>query len=553
MIEILVKKIKDNVGHAKSEHYKRHASTFKQYYTGKNDIALLTSYRSRETDLQKDQRDRITIRRPKHVCHQIEHTLDKLQTLDKAVTNISTKNKNNKAIEDLNKFVYENNISQQAFDFVKYYNIVDPNSFLICGINEFGEPEFKVIESCDVFDFRIKNDKVDYLIINTGEKDLKRYFTIYTKDLVCSVEVNNGIINVETTKTNLCYAYHLGYILDSETNFKTYKSILSSAEQLLKQLLFDGSEYDIIKALHGIIKQFAYAKDCNFNASTDEGHVRCVEGQLFLGDIHKGQCSSCQGSGLRIHTSSQDIIYLPEPMGTEFLKLDQLTHTVFIPDSILETRKKDLYELEDKIIRTVFNSNNNTVEQSQKTAYEVKTENSGLIAQFQKLGNKVSDTFIWMVECIADVQNVKDVSVFHGFSMDLNLDTLDSLFEQRSQAIKAGVSNDIIMSIDTAILKKQHMDNPDYIKRVQLWETFKPFKNFTVNERAVALGSTDVPQRDKVLYLNWDRIKTTVQLNNENFFDLKREQQQELINSEVDKIMTEIEVKEITPDMTAFV
>jgi len=555
MIDVLIEKIKKGSQSPHTNHYQSNAMLYKQFYTGKNDFELLTTYRKLETDLQKAQRNRITIRRPKSVCHQIEHTLDKLQTLDKAVINISVEGKETESakLQSLNTYIYENNISQQAFDFVKYYNMIDANAFLVCGLNEFSEPEFKVIESFNVFDFKIKNDKVDYLIIDDGKtKDNHQKYMIYTQDANYNVVRNGTVVDFEEIKTGMCYAYHLGYILDAETHFKTFKTILSSSEQLLKQLLWDGSEYDIIKALHGIIKQFAYAKDCNFNTSTDDGHVRCVEGQLFLGDTHKGICNSCKGSGLRIHTSSQDIIYLPEPMGTDFLKLDQLTHTVFIPDSILTTRKNDIYELENKIIRTVFNANMNETSETQKTAYEVKTENSGLIAQFQKLGNKVSDTFIWMVECVSSIYGIENVKVFHGFSMDLNLDTLDSLFAQREQAIKAGVSNDVIMSIDTDILKKQHMDNPDYIKRVQLWETFKPFKNFTVNERAVALGSMDVPQRDKVLYLNWDRIKTVVQFENDNFFELTREQQLVLINAEIDKVLAELEVKELVPDMSAF-
>jgi len=376
---------------------------------------------------------------------------------------------------------------------------------------------------------------------------------IYTQDANYNVVRNGTVVDFEEIKTGMCYAYHLGYILDTETHFKTFKTILSSSEQLLKQLLWDGSEYDIIKALHGIIKQFIYAKSCNYTNMTDEGVVRCVDGDLMMGDYNKGICSRCNGSGKKMHTSNQDVIIIDEPYpGQDHIPLDKLTHTVFIPDSILSTRKADIYELENKIIRTVFNANINETSEMQKTAYEVKTENSGLIAQFQKLGNKVSDTFIWMVECVASIYGIENVKVFHGFSMDLNLDTLDSLFMQREQAIKAGVNNDVIMSIDTAILKKQHMDNPDYIKRVQLWETFKPFKNFTVNERAVALGSMDVPQRDKVLYLNWDRIKTVVQFENDNFFELTREQQQTLINDEIDKVLAELETPELIPDMTAF-
>lgn len=537
MIDILLAKIKKGQESKHSAHVRKAAKDNKAFYTGKLDQQILWEYRKLETQAQKDQRDRITIRRPKHVLSQVEHTLDRLQSLDKAVINISTEKGKEDSLIPVNEVIYSYNISQQAFDFVKYFNMVDANAFAICYVDEFDEPQFVAIESDQIFDFKIKNDRVEYLIV----KHTKEVFRIYTQDYVvdyrCEPLKEPIAIENSYVKTNMCYAFHLGYIKDSETQFQTFKTITANATELLKQLLWDGSEYDIIKALHGIIKQFAYAKDCNYNTKTDDGFMSCDGGTLMMGGVDKGLCKKCNGSGLRIHTSSQDMIYLPEPNGTDYLKLNELTHTVFIPDSILTTRKDDLAQLENRIVRSIFNANQVGMDEIQKTATQVLTENSGIISQFHKMGNKVSECFIWMVECIADIKGVKNVEVFHGFSMDLNIDTMESLLIQRKSSVDAGASMEVIKTIDRAILKKQHMDNPDYIMRVELWESFRPFKNFNPNEKAIALNSPLVPAFDKVLYLNWDVIKTNITFANENFYELERSKQEELIKAEVEKII----------------
>lgn len=521
-IEIIQRKIKGNVPIKHKEHITGKSNLYRQFYTGKGDFSLLTQYRSKETDKQKAQRDRITIRRTVAVCHQIEHTLDKLQTLDKAAISIEARTKE----DELKDYVYSNNINKVAFNFVKFYNIVDPNSFLIAGMNEFNELEFNPVTSGSIFDYRIKNDTLEYLVINEKES-----FKVYTSEAVYTLGLTGDLL--ETIPTKINYAFHLGYILDSETNFKTFKSILASCEQLFKQLLWDGSEYDIVKALHGIIKQFAFAQKCNYVASTDDGVERCDSGTVYLGDEPKGTCRVCKGSGLKIHTSSQDIVYLPEPTDNDGLRLSDLTHTVFIPDSILESRKNDIHELEDKIIRTVFNANQITQDNREKTAYEVKTENSGLIAQFYKLGEKVSDAFIWMCEVVADSIGASDVKIFHGYSMDLNLDTLEELFTQRRQAVEAGATNEVIAGIDVAILKKQHIDNPSYINQVMTWESFRPFRTLSQQEKIIALGSSEVSIDDKILWLNWDRIKTKILFKYEDFYELPRERQEQIFSEEI--------------------
>jgi len=549
MLEVLLKKIKEGRPFEWSDTIIKYSDTCKMYYTGTNDFEVLTNYRKLESDIQKAQRDRITIRRPKHVCLQIENTLDLLNTLDKAIVNVSHPSESStKILEDE---IYSINVSQQAFDYVKYYNLVDPNAFLICYKDEFEDTVFTPIESDKIFDFKIKNDRVEYLIIKMKD----HVYRIYTKDFIADYRSIAGkepmLVDGTYSKVSMCFAYYLGYIKNSETKFQSFKSILDPALNMLKQLLWDGSEYDVIKATHGIIKQFNYAQKCNYQSATPDGHEYCNSGNLMLGETYKGACGVCKGSGLKIHTSSQDVIYLKEPEpGQEQTKLADLIHTVFIPDSILQNRKDDLNECEDKIQRTVFNSNQVTREELVKTATQVNQENKGVVSAIQKMGNKVTETFIWMVECIAAINGIKDPSIFHGYSMDLNIETLDSLFTEREKAIKAGVSSEVIDTIDRSILKKQHLDTPEYLVRVELWETFKPFRDKTPTEKLGIVAMLPDDNRFKILYVYWNEIKNNVLFANETFYDMERDKQKVLIDAEIDKIIELIKVEDVAPEIS---
>lgn len=545
MIDVLVRKIEDSTIPEHIKVARENGEKFKAFYTGEGTYIekLIKDYRPNESDNQKIQRSRITIRRTKHVCYQIENILDQLQTLDKAAVNIKIENESHqKGLEDS---IYEMNIESQAFNFVKLHNITDPNSFIIGSIDELGEVVFDVIGVESVIDFAIKNERVKYLIVKIGEEKYRIYLEKEVIEYKCAI--GKKAIEIDRYATGINYAYHLGFSSDPKTKFRTYKSILDPASEMLKQLTWDGSEYDVIKLLHGIIKQFVFAPKCTYHFRTEDDEGSCDNGQIFINGNYT-QCPSCRGSGMRIHTSSQDVIFLPEPADpTNYLSLDRLTHIEFIPESILESRKNDLKQTEDAIIRTVFNSNNVTRNEVVKTATELTIDLQGVYSMLTKMGMKVSETFIWMCEVISDIKGYDKPSVFHGYSMDLNLDSVDNLFNQRTKAVAAGVSNDIISNIDMAILKKQHIDNPDYINRFETWETFKPFSDKTIQEKISIIAMLPDDNPDKVLYLYWNKIKTDIIFENPEFYLIDREQQKSKIEAKVKQIISEIKAEPMQP------
>lgn len=508
------------------------AEMYLAFYSGENQDKILNKYRSLETDGQKKQRARVSIARTKHVVSQVENIIDQLQTLDTPAIFIGVKNEVN---EELTELSYNLNINQRAFEFVKYYNLVDANAFVVFSEDEFGEPTFDIIESKDVFGFKIKNDRVEYLTVKVSTEKYRIYLTDKVIDVNRSI---SGTVTIEAEyPTKLNYAFHLGINKDGNTNFSTYKSILEPASEQLKSLVWDGSEYDVIKLLHGIVKEYRYVSRCNNVVNNDEGIASCYEGNLYRNNEIVGQCNVCNGTGKIGHTSSQDVIELPLPMNgnEEMISLDKLHHTIYLPESLFEAKKNDIKDTENQIIRTVFNSNSLKQEDVVRTATELAIDFKGVYSQWYKVGFKVSETYIWMIECLAAFSGIENVEVYHGYTMDVNLEDLQSLLSQREKAVVSGVGFEVIQALDRAIIKKQNMDNPNFIKRYETWETFRPFRDKTPNEKVAIIALLPENNNERILYTFWEAIKTEVLISNPNFYEMEREKQRELISNEIDK------------------
>lgn len=509
------------------------ATFYKSIYTGKNQESILLNYRKNENDKQKAQRKRITRTRTKHVCNQIENIYDKLRIIDKAVIRIDS--------EEISDYVHKYDLQDKAYSFAKYFNIIDSNAHLIFGEKE-GEPYFTVVESKQFVSYKYDYDE----LIELGIKDSEDNIIIYRKDRIDTLSRDKREEGSERVKYNdkdywatsesvdMCYAFRLGFKKDIETNFNSTVGVLDPASELFRSLIWEGSELDIIKATHGIIRTWAYARTCNHRNMVEGQLHSCEDGWMKCQGEIKGKCQSCNGTGMRLPSSSQDVIFFEEPLGNynDTVPLDKMVHQQTIDNSLLQLRREELEQLESKIIRSVFNSNQVTQRDLVKTATEVKIDQEGVVSALGALGQKVSETFIWMCKCLATHYNVpeKEQLFYHGYSMDFNLDTVSSLVEQRKMAVEANVPKHVVDVIDFAILKKQHNDNPAYLNKLSVWEKFRPFADKELNEKLaiVALLPVDAPKR--LLYYHFNEVKTEVlEKHGDKFYQMDYKQQKKAI------------------------
>jgi hypothetical protein len=255
---------------------------------------------------------------------------------------------------------------------------------------------------------------------------------------------------------------------------------------------------------------------------------------------------------LKSHKSSQEIISLPYPDDpTNAPKLADLSHTIFAPNHTFEFKKNIIKEIEQDIIKTIFNSS--IITQSDvataATATEKVIELQGVYAALNQLGKKVSDLFIWMVECVGYYRGFNDFEVLHGYTLNLKLESIETLVEKRKKMLDANAPNETIKAIDMAIMMKQHMDSPQYINNLAVWEQYRPFSDKGENVIQQILSSYPNTNYYKILYTFWSEIKNNIEKEyGEMFFDMEDERRKEIIKTEVEKIRAVISESE-TPQV----
>lgn len=560
MIEMYIADVLQKDGEGKLiKESRAKAELFKAYYNGdgKKLDEILLNYRVRESENQKNQRKRITISRTKHVTKQIENVLDQLDIMDKPAINIVCEKEEIRNI--VGNWVYNNNISSYAFNAVKYHNLIDANSFMIAAVNKYGEVEFKPYTSDSLYDVYVVNGVLQVVTFvstrKTKEKEVNDYHVYFNEGIYHLVNKDEAIKAYAITDqtpvigdyyailepTSMMYAFKLGYITDATTNQKLCTSILDAASELYKSLIWEGSEFDTTKGTHGILKQFTYAKACSYRESTPENGIdMCINGYM---SITNTKCKSCHGSGLQVHTSSQDVMTYPFPNESQQnpLKLSDLTHTVFVPDGFLNFRKQEIEDVKFEILHTIFNSTTFTKSEIAATATEKMIDLQGIYSTLNQLGKQVSELFIWMCEVYCAVNNYQDVSILHGYTLNLKLETVEDLALKRKNLVEANAPSEVIQAVDLAILQKQHIDSPEAIDRFSIWEQHRPFADKSEQLTMQILASLADKNKYKVLYYFWGQIKNSIIIHEGNqFYDKTFDQRQAIIDNEVEKIIADL-------------
>lgn len=545
-------------------------------YTGDGQEKVLFEYRKKEDKEQKDQRRRISITRTKHVCNQTENLINWLQMMDTPMVKVISE-KNDKAVDDLTAYIYDNNLIDFAFNKVKHFGaLLDANAFLKCAENKYGEIEFQVIPVENLYDIYQINDITKAVAFKFERKENERtYFDyeLYFENGFYIYKEISGIIDetverwdkyeVQYVKTNKMFVFPLGFINDgANKNLTSKKTILEPASELFKDLIWKGSDLDVSVATQGINKQFAYAPKCNYQNkyydNENDLHVmqNCYSGYIYENNNPTGQlCPKCNGTGLQIHLSDQDIISFPLPDSGEEnkLRLADLIHTVYINEAAFSFNERMVEKLEAKIMSTIFNHSqiNKSEVQVQETATKSIIDLQGVYAMLNVIGKHVSDTFIWMVECIAELKGYQDISVIHGYTLTLKLETIEDLADKRKKLTESNAPIEIIRAIDLAMMQKRHLDDPKSIERYSIWEQYKPFPDKSETSIISFIANLPDDDKDKIMYMYWGNIKRNIEMSiGDAFYTLSHEQRQKLIDAEVQKKLDEKATTEINGNTT---
>lgn len=602
----LDKIIQDTIIHdRRHKHYDRTVSLarlYKQLMTG-NTGELLVSYRPRESHEQKTQRVALTNSATKHICGKIMNQFKEVDRVDNVVDNLfyedeqKTRKSQLEEIHERLQVFHKNepikNYLDEAFKHLAFY---DPNAWIIIEIHPFdpikAKPFVYPIEvySDQAINYNKYQGVLQWLVVRHAKK-IKKYagqgengdqfaqthpvngkpikledgfkFTIYgpdhaivydemgdADDLPDGYEIRQLTFKDKKVKTYAFKAFDtkskvnpaitVGYIPDPETNRETYVGILDPAEKILKDIDRSKSEYDMANALHGYLQKFMYGQKCD--NKTVEGS--CKDGAYATGKT----CEACKGTGMKYHSTVQDIILIRTPeTKEEHIPLSDFVHYVEIPETLIDRHKLDVEKYEKDVAKAIFNVNVFDRSEIAVTATEKKLDLRNIYNVFSPFADKWSAVYKHCVYLTAiHLQADEKLIIEHKFPSDFKLDTVDELLEQRKAAKDAGSPYEVIRYIDLQILAKQNVDNAETVQMVEAIEYFKPFKSKSENEVNTALSQLPAEDESKILWLYWDRIFRNIEIEQAldtqkpPFHKIPVDQQYEVIKVQVTILQAEI-------------
>jgi hypothetical protein len=459
-----------------------------------------------------------------------------------------------------------------------FYNLVDPNAWLVIGYNADTDELGRITErptsfpleipAHAAFDYRFESGILKYLIscekTYVNGEIIKEYYGFIQGIQVYVVELNKEIDasfypNIEADskfefekKTFLVYitetlsdsvpAMRFGYMPDYETGRETFVSVFDSATEEFKDLINIKSEYDLSLALHTFLQRMQMAEPCDHR----DGNDFCDSGQMSLS---RTPCESCKGSGLKIQTSSQDILLIKKPEADEaHIPLSEMVRYVEMPFEVVKHQSEVLAELPREISVAVFGVDITQRPVGNVTATAISNFFDSVYAQLRKFAENYSELYVFsVIEIAKNAELEEGLIVQHKFPQDFDLMTLGELLAQLDAAKKAGAPDEVIANIEEDIMSKQNQDNPMHRAIFRAKRMYKPFKGLSGPLLISTLAGLPNDNAFKIRYLFDEIIFSRVLDLHPDFVMLPQSRQMEIINEQVEVIRQENNATESIP------
>lgn len=551
--------------------------------TGTYQEEYIVSYKQRETEGQKEQRIHLYNPRTKDVAGSSIAIFDKVDNADPIAETVLFPNDseqlNKSKVSDIDinisKFKDGESLKKWLSENYQNFNATDPNAWAIFTYymdNGVIKTTADIMPSSSIIDFSYEFGDLQYLVTKEEKQVASRKggsittidcYYIYTKDVIYIYEELKDVmydygdaVKVKVSGKNEAFmsseyqnlgdrvpAIRLGYNPDVFTNNKTFVSMLDKSEFLFKELINRKSEFDLSLALHTFLQKFQIAEPCDFNDPEEKDH--CDGGTMSRSGA---TCTKCKGTGLKIHTTSQDIILVKAPTaesaqeGQPFVGLQDRVHYPSLPFDIVN--KQD--ELIDKYAKlvgvSIFGVDISERENPNVTATAISNYYDSINHVLSAYAYGKSAIYRFAVEQISINKGYGLPVVRYEYSDQFDILTLQEMFTMLKSAKESGAAYSTIQAMQDDITAKQNQGNPLVIEAVRIREQFKPFKGLSADERKMHLAALSEYDRNKIAYLYndliFDRIQASIDISN--FLMMPYDKQLELVNDQVAVIVDDM-------------
>jgi hypothetical protein len=539
--------------------------------------------RPHETEEQKDQRVRITNPLTPFALNQVVSVFRKTRRAEgiRFVWEHPGKDKKPKIEAAISDFFASSDLKTWAFDAFEYYTFWDPNAFFVVETMEddggiWAYP-FEVKSEEAIF-YEHKNGDLQYLIVRQetevetdGAKQKRKDFYLYSvgfafhyKEVVdgqdLAAEMEGGysledlvpkeggqqfVFKEYTYKTTTLPVFSFGVFRDGQTNRNTFVTPYEPARFLLEDLVKDKSLADLSLLLHNFPQKLVYGPRCEYESNEGD---RCDMG--YLGGDRSRKCPSCEGKGVLVHSTEQDVILLALPDTNEgFFPLSQLVHYATQNEWLPRFQAERLVLLVQQVFLAVFQTEVYNQAQIRTTATEKLLEWDKVYDTLEPYATAIATVVPRAAEVISQFLDAAEgftaaMYVPRDFKMRGEAELLNLL----AAASNSGAIPEVKEAISLDLLNRFYRNDPDEVELIRALRSFLPWKDKTF-EQAYAIAINRAPtDPDRLLWENFDQISQAVRdVSKELFHKFPRDKQQKMILDEVEKYKNRIVPAELPP------
>ena len=466
------------------------------------------------------------------------------------------------------------------------YTFTDPNAWVVIEWEAVEKTKVPtplpfVVHAREAVNFSIKNDVVKYLLVRNDIKYKEKTdvidakgkktetladgfkYTLYDEDVTIvyeqvskkyleesgyQLQQNETLVTLEDKNDFLQRTFNpqigfvpasrIGYARDLSTNGRTFVSPIQPAMPYFDKLVERISELDLTMKLHTFPQKFQYVNKCSGESKTK----KCNRGFVSTGET----CKVCDGKGYKVHTSAQDIVLLPMPSDPkELFDLNGLMAYKAPPIDIVKIQMEYTKELKEDAIKAIYNSDTFLQSSIVKTATEKDYDMESVYDTLFPFTEKVSEVWVDIVSifsklALVDIED-ESVKILHSFPSDLKLKTMSMLLAELQAVNDSQAPSFVRDSINGDIADQMYGDNQIELEKYQVKQRFFPFNGKSMEEITLAVSSTYIPEFDKVLYFNFEKIFAELEKDKPNFFVLPFNKQWDLVGEKVNAIMNDIQ------------
>jgi hypothetical protein len=359
-------------------------------------------------------------------------------------------------------------------------------------------------------------------VLQTNEKD-ERFFIIKNYE--------HGIGFVPANR--------VGSVRDIATRNRTCVPLIMPAQPYFEKAIKAVSEFDLSTCLHLFPQKIQYTDACD-GYPTKEGLIGCHNGYAPGGEV----CQTCQGTGMKVHKSSMDLIQIRLPKNPEdMMNLENLLVYKYPPIDLLKFQEElALHKYRYMANKAVYNSEV-FAQEGTNTATEKLVDLESVYDTLSPYAENWSEMYVFIMEALAKLINV-EVEVYHSFPKDFKMVTYQQLLEQYKIANENNAPAYIKKALTRDLSNKLYVDQPEELLKIAVKEKFYPFPGKTETDIALIISNDMTTDELKVLQNHFDYIFNELEYDarqsDEDFYQYAETKQKELITTKVKQLITDI-------------